>query len=75
MLSCLWATKKQGRKDSKVRKLVGRKCDGILRKLGIPEEYVISEEEKLWDGESDGVKWSIVERNGVKWNEMEQNGV
>ncbi|CAB4419588.1 unnamed protein product [Rhizophagus irregularis] len=48
--------KNKGRKDSKVRKLVGRKCDGILRKLGTPEEYAISEEGKLWDGE-DGTKF------------------
>ncbi|GBC44549.2 C2H2-type zinc finger transcription factor [Rhizophagus irregularis DAOM 181602=DAOM 197198] len=48
--------KNKGRKDSKVRKLFGRKCDGILRKLGTPEEYAISEEGKLWDGE-DGTKF------------------
>src|ERR1044071_9949248 len=48
--------KNKGRKDSKVRKLVGRKCDGILRKLGTPEEYAISEEGKLWNGE-DGTKF------------------
>ncbi|GBB84008.1 hypothetical protein RclHR1_10650008 [Rhizophagus clarus] len=43
--------KNKGRKDPKVRKRVGHKCDGILRKLGTLKEYAISEEGKLWDGE------------------------
>ncbi|CAG8591694.1 15310_t:CDS:2, partial [Racocetra persica] len=47
--------KNNGRKSSEVRKLLGRKCDGILRELGTPEEFAISEEGKLWDGE-DGTK-------------------
>ncbi|CAI2189332.1 9979_t:CDS:10 [Funneliformis geosporum] len=50
------AMKNKGRKDSKVQKLVGRKCDGILRKLETPEEFAISEEGKLWDRE-DGTKF------------------
>ncbi|CAG8647124.1 8080_t:CDS:10, partial [Gigaspora margarita] len=45
----------EGRKSSEVRKLLGRRCDGILRELGTPEEFAISEEGKLWDGE-DGTK-------------------
>jgi len=48
--------KNKERKSSKIRKLLGHKCDGILRKLGTPEEYAISEEGRLWDGE-DGTKY------------------
>ena len=33
-----------------VKKFLERKCDGILWKLGIPEEFAICEEGKLWDG-------------------------
>lgn len=48
--------KNKGRKSSEVRKILGRKCDGILRELGTPDEFVISEEGRLWDGE-DGTKY------------------
>ncbi|KAG9298060.1 hypothetical protein G9A89_018143 [Geosiphon pyriformis] len=39
-----------GRNNSKVKKLLGRKCDGIVRELGSPEEYGISEEGRHWTG-------------------------
>ncbi|CAG8685954.1 6487_t:CDS:2, partial [Funneliformis caledonium] len=48
--------KNKGRKSSEVRKILGRKCDGILRELGTPDEFAISEEGRLWDGE-DGTKY------------------
>ncbi|RUS21046.1 hypothetical protein BC937DRAFT_93775 [Endogone sp. FLAS-F59071] len=36
--------KNSGRNNSKVKMLLGRKCDEIVRELGSPEEYAISEE-------------------------------
>ncbi|GBC02996.1 hypothetical protein RclHR1_04920005 [Rhizophagus clarus] len=32
------------RKCSKAEKIMGRKCDGIARDLGSPEEFAVSEE-------------------------------
>ena len=54
--------KNMKRKNLEVRKLLGHKCDGILRELGTPDEFAISEEGKLWDGE-DGTKYLT---NGLK---------
>lgn len=45
--------KNSGRNNSKVKMLLGRKCDGIVRELGSPEEYAISDnglEKYLADG-------------------------
>ncbi|KAG9307537.1 hypothetical protein G9A89_000016 [Geosiphon pyriformis] len=45
-----------GRNNSNVKKLLGRKCDGIVRELGSSEEYGISEEGRDWTGK-DGTKY------------------
>ena len=48
--------KNRDRKNSKVNKIMGRKCDGIARDLGSPEEFAVSEEGRTWTGE-DGTKY------------------
>ncbi|CAI2194859.1 4547_t:CDS:2, partial [Funneliformis geosporum] len=48
--------KNRERKNPKVRKIMGRKCDGIVRDLGSPEEFAVSEEGRTWTGE-DGTKY------------------
>ncbi|RUP46112.1 hypothetical protein BC936DRAFT_147344 [Jimgerdemannia flammicorona] len=45
-----------GRSNSKVKMLLGRKCDGIVQELRSPEEYAISEEGRHWTGK-DGTKY------------------
>ncbi|GES78735.1 C2H2-type zinc finger transcription factor [Rhizophagus clarus] len=48
--------KNRERKCSKTKKIMGRKCDGIARDLGSPEEFAVSEEGSTWTGE-DGTKY------------------
>ncbi|RUS26097.1 hypothetical protein BC938DRAFT_471241 [Jimgerdemannia flammicorona] len=45
-----------GRSNSKVKMLLGRKCDGVVQELRSPEEYAISEEGRHWTGK-DGTKY------------------
>lgn len=42
--------KNDGRKSADERKLIGAKCDGIVRDLHSTQEYAVAEEAKSWDG-------------------------
>ncbi|RUP51847.1 hypothetical protein BC936DRAFT_145197, partial [Jimgerdemannia flammicorona] len=50
--------KNSARESSETRMLLGRKCDGIVRELGSPEEFAVSEEGRNWTGE-DGTKYLV----------------
>ncbi|CAG8725546.1 4752_t:CDS:2 [Funneliformis mosseae] len=48
--------KNTGRASPKEKAMFGRKCDGIARKVGSLDEYAISEEGRIWNGEN-GTKY------------------